>query len=657
MPTNSGSDLDAVRLHEVEQRLSGLLAMTTEAIVCADKDQRIVVFNRGAEEIFGYREEEILGAPLETLIPEHARGMHRAYVQGFVDRGEAPRRMSDRRAMVGRRKNGDMFDAEISISAVGLAGAGVVTAVVHDVSAFKAAERQFRHSEAVLRALVERAPFGIYRSTPDGRLLMANPALAEMLGYDSVQDLLSVTNMDALYQRLDERSQLVEHFSSRNEFKGVEVGWKRKDGTPLTVQLSGRPLRVSDRALVAFEVFVEDVTVRVGLERQRLQSQKMESVGRLAGGIAHDFNNLLSVILGWTEVVMSDLPEGHAVKPSLEEVLSAGQRAAGLTRQLLAFSRQQVVEPTIFSVNALVVEMDKMLRRLLHEDIELATHTDPHLGTVKMDRGQLEQVVMNVVVNARDAMPQGGTLRIETANVVLDADYPREHADVAPGDYVMIAVSDSGGGMSEEVKAHIFEPFFTTKENGKGTGLGLATSFGIVRQAGGDIAVHSEVGRGTTMRIYLPRHEETLVSAARRRRKTPMHGVETILLVEDEPAVRRVAVRLLEAQGYHVVSTSSGEEALRVIEDGREPIDLLLTDVVLAGGMSGPVLADRVRALKPELKVLFASGYTKDVTILKGLQEHTIALVQKPFTAESLGEKVRQVLDDGGQRDASVGNE
>ena len=644
MRTNSGSDSVAARLRDAEL-LRNLLAMTTEAIICADNEQRIVVFNRGAEVVFGYREQEILGKTLETLLPESVRDLHSAHVRGFVDRGEAPRRMSDRPAMIGRRKNGEVFDAEISISAVGTDAARIVMAVVHDVSALKVTERQLRRSEAELQGLIERAPVGIYRSTPDGRLLMANSALAGMLGYDSVRDLLGVSNLAALYQRVDERSQLVEHFGARDDFKGVEVGWKRKDGTPLTVHLSGRPLRVSGRDLVAFEVFVEDVTVRVELERRRLQSQKMESVGRLAGGIAHDFNNLLSVILGWTEVVMSDLPVDHPVRPSLEEVLSAGQRAAALTRQLLAFSRQQVVEPTVFDVNALVVEMDKMLRRLLREDIALATRTDPQLGTVKMDRSQLEQVLMNLVVNARDAMPFGGRLIIETANVALDADYPDVYADVVPGDYVMLAVSDSGLGMSEEVKAHVFEPFFTTKESGKGTGLGLATSYGIVKQAGGDIAVHSEEGKGTTMRIYLPRHGEAAEPAARRHRKTPMHGVETILLVEDEPAVRRVEVRLLEAQGYRVVSASSGEEALRMIEDGHENFHLLLTDVVLAGGMSGPVLADRVRAVKPDLKVLFVSGYTKDVTILQGLREHSIALVQKPFTAETLGEKVRQVLD------------
>jgi PAS domain S-box-containing protein len=425
----------------------------------------------------------------------------------------------------------------------------------------------------------------------------------------------------------------------------AETTNRRKDGSLYTEYQIITPVLNESGVITHYVAIKEDITERLQLQAQLLQAQKMESVGRLAGGVAHDFNNLLSVIIGWTGMALEELPAGHAVRPSLEEVVSAGERAASLTRQLLAFSRQQMVETTLFSVNALVVEMDKMLRRVIGEDIEFVTRTDPELGTVKMDRGQLEQVIMNLVVNARDAMPEGGTLTIETANVVLDAEYPRRDADVAPGEYVMVAVSDSGTGMSEEAKTHVFEPFFTTKALGKGTGLGLATSYGIVKQAGGQIAVYSEERLGTTMKVYLPRHHEAAAGAVRRHRKTPARGVETILLVEDDPAVRRVTARMLEAQGYRAVSTNSGEDALRVIEDGREPWHLLLTDVILAGGMSGPVLAERVRALRPDLKVLFASGYTSDVAILHGLMEQRVALVQKPFTAELLGRKVREVLD------------
>lgn len=411
--------------------------------------------------------------------------------------------------------------------------------------------------------------------------------------------------------------------------------------------LSGRGQLVYDDARKPIRIIgtVQDITERKELEAQFLQSQKMESVGRLAGGVAHDFNNLLSVILGWTGMALADLPPEHPIRESLEEVVRAGEGAASLTKQLLAFSRQQVVEPTVFNPNALVAEMKKSLRRLIGEDIELITRPAPDLGTVKMDRGQLEQVFMNLVVNARDAMPKGGKLVLETANVALDAEYPRRHADVAPGDYVMLAVTDSGTGMSEDVKTHIFEAFFTTKAAGKGTGLGLATSHGIVKQAGGHIDVYSEMGVGTTMKIYLPRTREAGAPVARRSGATSAHGVETILLVEDDEAVRRVTARMLERQGYHVLGTGSGEEALRVIQEDREPLHLLLTDVVLAGGMSGRVLAERVRALRPKLKVLYASGYTSDVTILQGLPAEGIRLVRKPFTAGTLGREVRDALD------------
>jgi two-component system cell cycle sensor histidine kinase/response regulator CckA len=426
-----------------------------------------------------------------------------------------------------------------------------------------------------------------------------------------------------------------------------EMTNRRKDGSLYPELQTITPVRDAQGEITHFISVKQDLTEQKQLQAQFLQAQKMESVARLAGGVAHDFNNLLSVVIGWTGMALEDLPAGHPVRPSLEEVLSAGQRGAVLTLQLLAFSRQQVVEPVLFNVNVLVVEMDKMLGPLLGEDIKLAIRADPGLGTVRMDRGQLEQVLMNLAVNARDAMPGGGTLTIETANVVLGGEDPRTHADVTPGDYVLLAVSDTGTGMSEKVKAHLFEPFFTTKAPGKGTGLGLATCYGIVKQAGGHISVDSEEGVGTTVSVYLARTLETPEAVVRPLRKTPTHGAETILLVEDDDAVRRVIERMLATQGYRVVSTNSGEDALRMIADGRESPHLLLTDVVLSGGMSGPVLAERVRALRPDQKVLFASGYTSDVTILHGLLQHGITLLQKPFTADSLGEKVRHVLDTG----------
>ena len=512
---------------------------------------------------------------------------------------------------------------------------------IQDITEHKVADESRQVQSAALNA----AANAIVITDRSGTIRWVNRAFTALTGYAAVEvlgknpRLLKSGKHDPAFYQL-----LWETVLSGRTWR-AEITDRRKDGSLYTEYQTITPVLGESGAITHFIAIKEDITERLRLQAQLLQAQKMESVGRLAGGVAHDFNNLLSVILGWTGMALEELPAGHAVRPSLEEVLKAGEGAAGLTRQLLAFSRHQVVEPTIFNANALVVEMDKMLRRVIGEDIAFATRTDPELGTVKMDRGQLEQVLMNLVVNARDAMPEGGTLTIETANIALDKAYLRKDADVAPGEYVMVAVSDSGTGMNEEVKTHVFEPFFTTKATGKGTGLGLATSYGIVKQAGGQIVVYSEEGIGTTMKVYLPRRHDAAVTAALRLKRTPVHGVETILLVEDEPAVRRVTARMLEAQGYRVLSTSSGEEALRVIGEAREPLHLLLTDVVLSGGISGRVLAEHVRALRPDLKVLFVSGYTSDVTILHGLLEQGITLVQKPFTAESLGRKVREVLD------------
>ncbi len=371
------------------------------------------------------------------------------------------------------------------------------------------------------------------------------------------------------------------------------VTTRHKDGGLYTVQQSITPV-LSPSGVIAHCVAIEhDISEARRLQAQLVHAQKLESVGRLAGGVAHDFNNLLTVILGWTERVLRALPADHANRGSLEEVLKAGERAARLTRQLLAFSRRSTVELAVFNANDLVAEMEKMFRRVVGEDIEIDVTADPQLGAVHMDRGQLEQVLMNLVVNARDAMPGGGRLRIATARAVLGGDAPPKDADVLPGDYVMITVRDSGMGMSDDVKGHLFEPFFTTKAPGKGTGLGLATSYGIVKQAGGFIDVESEPGVGTTIRIYLPHVHETASAIAHGSRPTPARGGETILLVEDEAAVRGVIVAMLETHGYRVVTASGGEEALRVLGETREPLHLVVTDVVLGGTMNGAELGAR----------------------------------------------------------------
>ncbi len=498
-------------------------------------------------------------------------------------------------------------------------------------------ERSYRH-------IVDIAPEGIWTVDAVGRTTYVNTRLCELLGY-SAREMDGRTLREYLH---DDSTAAGEHiFAAGGAMIAVEheVRFSRKDGSDLWARVSTAPILTDHGVVIGGVAMVADVTARKQLEQRFLQAQRMESVGRLAGGVAHDFNNLLSVIIGWTEMAMAELPKAHPSRASLEEVLSAGQGAAKLTRKLLAFSRQQVVAPTVFSPNTLVADIDDMLRRLIGEDIEFVVHTDPALGTIHMDRGQLEQVLMNLVVNARDAMPDGGRLTIETANTVLGAEFATRTGEVTAGQYVMIAVSDSGVGMSDDVKAHLFEPFFTTKMREKGTGLGLSTCHGIMKQAGGHIVVESGEGAGTTLKLYVPRCVEASAPELSHARLDAASGPETILLVEDESAVRRVTESILEARGFRVVSAASGEEALRLIETGPGPLHLLLTDVVLAGGMSGGKLAKRVRGLRPGLRVLFVSGYADDVSALHDIRLQKAAFLQKPYTGDELGQKVREVLD------------
>jgi nitrogen-specific signal transduction histidine kinase/ActR/RegA family two-component response regulator len=389
----------------------------------------------------------------------------------------------------------------------------------------------------------------------------------------------------------------------------------------------------------------EDVTEHKRTAEQLQQSQKMEAVGRLAGGVAHDFNNSLGVILGYTELLMRHAAEGQ--KGKLGEILKATQHASGLTRQLLAFSRKQIVDPKVLDLNALSSDLEKMLGRLIGEDIDLAIVPGAALGQVKADPGQLEQVVMNLCVNARDAMPDGGLLRIETANVELGAGHV-EHETIAPGRYVMLAVSDTGSGMDKETLSKIFEPFFTTKEEGKGTGLGLAMVYGIVKQAGGYVGVLSKVGQGTTFKIYLPRIDEPQTELDLEA-EAPMapRGWETILLVEDEGSLRSIAREILEEHGYRVIDASGPDAAIEIAHRLPETIHLLVTDVVMPR-MNGRVLAESLVAGRPHLRILYMSGYTDDIIAHRGVLESGTQLLEKPFTARALLERVRAVLGEPG---------
>ena len=512
-----------------------------------------------------------------------------------------------------------------------------------DRRARRESETALRASEASYTTLVEQAPVGIYRSTPTGRFLSANPALARILGYSTPQELLALDMARDVYADADERRRLVAQDTYTNQvYEELEATWKKKDGTRIRVQLSVRASRKPDGQVEFYEAFVRDITNQRQLEAQLAQAQKMEAIGRLAGGVAHDFNNLLTVILSYSDLLLEDLPADSSDREDVTQIRKAAQGASELTRQLLAFSRQQVLQPRVVDINASVSGIERLLTRVLREDIKLACTLATDAGMIRVDPGQLEQVIMNLAVNARDAMPGGGLLTIETANVDLDADYLRAHPMAKPGPYVMLAVTDTGMGMDAATQARIFEPFFTTKDVGKGTGLGLATVQGIVQQSGGFIWVYSEPDHGTVFKIYLPRvdeapSEEAVTNA------DDVRGTETILIAEDVPAVRAVTREMLKRYGYHVLEAADGLTALQVAADYTDTIHLLLTDVVMPD-LNGRDLAERFRTLRPAMKVVFMSGYTDDAVVRHGILQEGIAYLQKPFTPVSLAKKVRVVL-------------
>lgn len=504
-------------------------------------------------------------------------------------------------------------------------------------------EEALRRSEARYRSLVQSAVYGIYRSSVDGRFLDVNPALISMLGYESADHVLQLDPRHDVFLNPEEHARLTREFSQKGRLDGLEVKWRRKDGGVITVRLSGRAASAPEEVDRVLEIIAEDVTDRRALEDQFRQAQKMEAVGRLAGGVAHDFNNLLMVISGYTEVLLEKLKSDSDMQGKAQAIQQAADRATTLTRQLLAFSRKQLLELKVVDVNAIVSDMERLLRPLIGETIELTTRLTPDVGHTRADAGQLEQVLMNLVVNARDAMPTGGKILIQTNRLEIDP-ARREHALIPPGPYVLLSVSDTGAGMDKDTQSRIFEPFFTTKEKGKGTGLGLSTVYGIVKQSGGFIFAHSELGHGTTFRIYLPRVDDPAESTGPvKNTSLPAGGSETILLVEDEESVRELVRDTLSSKGYKVIEAPHGEAGLRLSQDHVGAIDMLITDVIMPG-MGGRELAKQVTVARPRIKVLFLSGYTEDAIIHEGVLEPGTAFLQKPFTLQALSRKVRDVL-------------
>jgi PAS domain S-box-containing protein len=506
-------------------------------------------------------------------------------------------------------------------------------------------EEALRESETSYRSIIEEAPYGICRCTVGGSFTLVNRALVRMLAFESESDVIGLNIGTDAFEDLRDHSNFVDQLQSQGSAEGVETLWKQRGGKSIIVRLGGRAVHDTHDQIAYFEVIAEDVSERRQLELQLRQSQKMQAIGQLAGGVAHDFNNLLTVVKGHIELILNTMPVTDPLFPRLDQVQKAANRASSLTRQLLAFSRLQVLQPQVLDLNGIVSGMIQMLSRIIGEHIELVFRPGGILGRVKADAGQLEQVLLNLVVNARDAMPNGGQLTIETENIELDDSYAQLHSIVKPGPYVMLAVSDTGCGMDPATQARIFEPFFTTKEPGKGTGLGLATVYGVVKQSDGYIWVYSEAGQGTTFKIYLPLAADVVEppktqSAA----PAPIRGSETILLVEDEESVRMLVADFLKTTGHTVLEATEGEEAIRLAAAHNNKIDLLISDVVMPK-MSGRELWNDLRKRLPTLKVLFISGYTDDSVVRHGVIDGDVAFLQKPFTMRALAGKIREVLD------------
>ncbi len=633
-------------LRESEERYRLLFENNPQPMWVLDKETlAFLAVNVAACQHYGYTSEEFLAMTIRDIRPAEDVP---ALLGSVASESDEFQKAGGGRH---RKKDGTEIAVEISSHPLQFAGRPAQLILATDVTERILAEEALRQSEQKYRDIFDFATVGIYQSRRDGSLITANAPLAEILGYDSPEDLLR-HNLNGIYVDPAERRALITRFETSERAHLQDLRWKRKDGTPIWLELDARVVRNTDGTTRYFEGFVSDISERKKseeekrrLQEQLVQAQKMEAVGQLAGGIAHDFNNLLTAITGYSELLLGELPPEDLRRSHAEEIRKAGERAASLTQQLLAFSRRQVLEPKVLDVNILVSDIERMLRRLIGEHIELKTRKASDLWKVKADPGQIEQAILNLVLNARDAMPSGGTLAIETSNAPLDESFTRSHVPTQPGPYVCVAVSDTGVGISDEVKARLFEPFFTTKERGKGTGLGLSTTYGIIKQSGGYLWCDSEVGRGTTFRVLLPRVEEPVAQTEERKPLPPIHpGDETLLLVEDEPEVRSLVQRILKTQGYTVVTAANPDEALAVAREFKGPIQLMVTDVVMPG-MSGLQLAERLAPMRPDMRVLFMSGYTNDAIGHQGVLDPGTAFLQKPFTPNALARKVREVLE------------
>jgi len=641
-PAKTGKYPREEALKESEERYRKLFDEAMHGIALADAETGILLdCNESLANLVGRTKAELIGQHQTILHPSNRDSaefsitfkQHLADKEGQTLEGQVI------------TKTGEIKEVEIKANILHIRGREVLQGIFSDITERKKAEEALRESEEKYRFVVENCQEGIWAIDENANTTFVNQKMAEMLGYKA-EEMMGAS----LFEFMDEEWKKIamEKFERRKQ--GIseqhEFEFLKKNGEKVWTSLSTSPLYGPEKNFIGALAFVSNITQRKSLEEQLRQAMKMEAIGLLAGGVAHDFNNKLTPIFGLCSLMLAQLDRGHPYYADIEEIQNAGERCASLVRQLMAFSRKQVLDPKVINLNEVVANMEKMLKRVIGEDIALKIMREQKLNPVKADIGQVEQIIMNLAANSRDAMPQGGSLVIETRNVTVDEQMAKEHIDFQPGSYAMLKVTDTGVGMGKATLAHIFEPFFTTKEAGKGTGLGLSMVYGIVKQSGGNIQAWSELGKGTSFEIYLPQAgeepgEDTFSSPEARK---TLAGTETILLVEDEVAIRKVVNRVLKKLGYNVISADSGEEAAKIFRQYPTEISLLITDVVMPG-ISGQDLANTLLQENPELKVIYISGYTDDAIARHGIIEEGTFFIQKPFSVETLAAKIRQLLD------------
>jgi len=629
-------------LLESEARFHTAFAQAAVGQAMTDTEGNFIQVNKAYCDITGYTEQELQAMSIESIThPEDFPGCMK-HISELLS-GKANSFIIEKRYIT---KSGDPVWIRNSTAAVRdrLGNISNLIALSEDITERKKAEVCLSASEEKYRSIFEETKDVIFISTPEGRFIDVNPVGLEWLGYSSLEELQKIDIPNDLYVNAQDRILFQEAVERQGHVKDFEVQLKKTNGQQITVRITATVVRDEKGRVVSYRGVMRDVTLEKTLEHQIMQAQKMEAVGQLAGGIAHDFNNILSAITGYGHLVLMQVQADSPLRPYVEQILESSERAAMLTQNLLTFSRKQIITPQPGRINEIIRNVAPVLTRLIREDIELKLELSIEDSTVEVDRLQIEQLMMNLATNARDAMPNGGILTIGTQKMHMDATFVEAHGYGKIGTYAVISVEDTGVGLDEKTKARIFEPFFTTKELGKGTGLGLAMAYGVVKQNSGYINVYSEVGKGTTFRIYLPEITSTVEQIEDVEIQSPLGGTETILLVEDDQALRKLAITLLDKYGYTVIGASDSDEALARFIEYKESIDLLITDVVIPK-RSGIEVFEEIKKLNPEIKVLFLSGYAKDITQNKGILNTNVNFLQKPVSPNTFLKKVREILD------------